>query len=111
MPLNPTVSMPPNPTVSMPLNQPSSAAAEISIVAVWLSQRVKWRYWVSLDASLPGLKNSMQPLPPPGEGGMEGQVVAGEDMSKKIRKPYVISKSRESWTELEHEKFLEALHL
>ncbi|KAL9668444.1 hypothetical protein QQ045_002827 [Rhodiola kirilowii] len=31
----------------MPLNQPSSAAAEISIVAVWLSQRVKWRYWVS----------------------------------------------------------------
>ncbi|CAM8951500.1 unnamed protein product [Rhodiola kirilowii] len=45
------------------------------------------------------------------EGGTEGQVVAGEDMSKKIWKPYVISKSRESCTELEHEKFLEALHL
>ncbi|KAL9690716.1 hypothetical protein QQ045_011124 [Rhodiola kirilowii] len=68
-------------------------------------------YFNLMDASLPGLKNSMQPLSPPGEGGTEGQVVAGEDMSKKIRKPYVISKSRESWTETEHEKFLEALHL
>ncbi|KAM7267119.1 hypothetical protein ACFE04_009285 [Oxalis oulophora] len=34
-----------------------------------------------------------------------------DDPNKKIRKPYTISKSRESWTEPEHDKFLEALHL
>ncbi|CAN1751597.1 Protein REVEILLE 6 [Linum perenne] len=34
-----------------------------------------------------------------------------EDPSKKVRKPYTITKSRESWTDPEHDKFLEALQL
>ncbi|KAK8687423.1 hypothetical protein V6N13_086238 [Hibiscus sabdariffa] len=38
-------------------------------------------------------------------------VSSAEDPSKKIRKPYTISKSRESWTEPEHDKFLEAIQL
>ncbi|KAI3796533.1 hypothetical protein L1987_39208 [Smallanthus sonchifolius] len=34
-----------------------------------------------------------------------------DDTSKKIRKPYTITKSRQNWTDVEHDKFLEALHL
>lgn len=30
---------------------------------------------------------------------------------KKVRKPYTITKSRESWSDEEHDKFIEALQL
>ncbi|KAK6121870.1 hypothetical protein DH2020_044385 [Rehmannia glutinosa] len=36
---------------------------------------------------------------------------SSDEQNTKVRKPYTISKSRESWTEPEHDKFLEAIQL
>ncbi|XP_074272881.1 protein REVEILLE 5-like [Silene latifolia] len=43
--------------------------------------------------------------------GGERVVVTAEDQVKKVRKPYTITKCRETWSDEEHDKFLEAIHL
>ncbi|CAD6341375.1 unnamed protein product [Miscanthus lutarioriparius] len=43
------------------------------------------------------------PVPVPSVGNDE------EEGPRRMRKPYTITKSRESWTDPEHDKFLEAL--
>ncbi|KAI9110107.1 hypothetical protein K1719_019148 [Acacia pycnantha] len=60
-----------------------------------------------MNTGVPGLKH---PLPPPTVAPAAANTNP-DDPNKKIRKPYTITKSRENWSELEHDKFLEALQL
>lgn len=60
-------------------------------------------FFDSASTSLPGLGSTASDS--------DGFGLTPMDTTTKVRKPYTIKKSRENWTEQEHDKFLEALHL
>lgn len=72
-----------------------------------------------VNMSLPGFNSAapdsdgfgLTPIATVPVTGRNNTMSFSEDPTTKIRKPYTIKKSRENWTEQEHDKFLEALHL
>ncbi|KAE8727536.1 Protein REVEILLE 5 [Hibiscus syriacus] len=69
-------------------------------------------YFDPNNMGLPGAHSVPPQAPPtPSTSTASNTTAYSDDPSKKIRKLYTITKSRESWPEQEHEKFLEALQL
>ncbi|XP_073032013.1 protein REVEILLE 6-like isoform X1 [Primulina eburnea] len=58
--------------------------------------------------ALPNLSSSSSPTD---AVAASSTTLSQDDSNRKVRKQYTISKSRESWTEPEHDKFMEAIQL
>ncbi|CAK8560781.1 unnamed protein product [Lathyrus sativus] len=79
------------------------------MVSVNPNQTQAFYFFDPSNMGLPGV--NQLPPPPPQPPTSAATSTSSEDPNKKIRKPYTITKSRESWTDQEHDKFLEALQL
>lgn len=79
------------------------------MVSVNPNQTQAFYFFDPSNMGLPGV--NQLPPPPPQPPTSAAASTTSEDPNKKIRKPYTITKSRESWTDQEHDKFLEALQL
>ncbi|GLT79669.1 hypothetical protein SLA2020_511490 [Shorea laevis] len=77
----------------------------------------RFYFFDPMNMGLPGLTPPPPSNSPPPPAAAATSAAAGstsssvDALSKKIRKPYTITKSRENWTDQEHDKFLEALQL
>ncbi|CAL5196038.1 unnamed protein product [Lathyrus oleraceus] len=79
------------------------------MVSVNPNQTQAFYFFDPSNMGLPGV--NQLPPPPPQPPTSAAASTTSEDPNKKVRKPYTITKSRESWTDQEHDKFLEALQL
>jgi len=61
--------------------------------------------WARESAAAAAPTATAVPVPVPSVGNDD------DEGPRRVRKPYTITKSRESWTDPEHDKFLEALQL
>ena len=74
-----------------------------SVLAVARGGKEEEEGWRARECAAAAAPMAM-PVPMPSVGNKE-------EGPRRVRKPYTITKSRESWTNPEHDKFLEALQL